>query len=100
MKNYFTPLGILGLIVLMAGAFVAVHFLVSWSFMYCFALPALYFVEAIQARLFPALVSWPLGGYLAIVISVISGVGLYVLLLGATILIVLKIYLRLAGNTP
>ena len=91
MKTPFTALGILGLFVFIGSAFVAVHFLVSWSFMFCFALPALYFVEAIQTRLFPALVSWPLGGYLAIVISVISGIGLYVLLLGAVILTALRI---------
>lgn len=97
MRNHFTPLEILGLIVFIAAAFVAVHFLVSWGFMYFFAFPALHFVESIQKQIWPLLSPFPLGGFLAIGISVVAGFGAYALLLGAVMFFLVKIWIRIKG---
>jgi len=86
---------IIGLFVVIAILFFLVHYVTSMGFMYLFAFPAIYLTEKIQNTIFPFLESAlprPIGGVIAIVISVLGGFAIYVLIVGLLMFLMVRIW--------
>lgn len=78
-----------------------VHYVTSIGFMYFFAFPVIYITEIIQNNIVPFLESAlpkPIGGLIAVIISVVGGLGVYVLIVGLLMFLIVRISIFLRSN--